>query len=285
MNADRPIQIDLREVLKDKLGPEKAARVPAWLVRSLEKLIRRDELNALLASAHPAEGAEFCRKVLAELQITLRTEGCSNLPPAGSRPLIVSNHPLGGLDGIAMIAWLSEMYPGEHVSFLVNDLLMAIKPLAPVFLPINKHGAQSRKALADIDKALAADGPVVIYPAGLVSRKGRGGRIADLEWKKMFVAKAVEHRRDVVPVFFDGRNSSFFYTFSKIRKALGIKFNLDMLLLPGELVKARGSEFRLIVGKPLSWRQIAASGKPQTAIAAEIRDIVYSLPSQADPCK
>lgn len=98
--------------------------------------------------------------------------------------MFASNHPLGALDGIALISLIGGHYGDSNVRFLVNDLLMNLEPLRNVFLPINKFGAQGRDNARSISAAMASDMQMVQFPAGLVSRLHPGGKIADLEWKK-----------------------------------------------------------------------------------------------------
>lgn len=275
MSSDKPIKINLEAVLAERLG-RRNRYVPRFLVRGLERLICQEQLNSLLASNHPKRGAAFCEGVLTELGVGLEAEGEDRLPASG-RFIVVSNHPLGGLDGMAMIAWLSRRY-GSNVHFVVNDLLMAVEPLRECFVPINKHGAQSRKAASTLDEVLDGDGPVVFYPAGLVSRMGADGAIRDLEWRKAVVAKAIESRRDIVPVHFGGENSRSFYRWARLRKQLGIKFNFEMILLPRELFRAGGKVFRLTCGDTIPWTALRG-GPEATAQAAELREIVYALPA------
>lgn len=273
MPTNRPIQIDVSQVLARKLG-KKARYVPRLLVGAIERLIHQDELNDLLVRNFPRRGAEFCEGVLDTLGVTLKVKEAERLP-ASPRCIIASNHPLGGLDGMSMIAWLRRHY-GRPVHFVVNDLLMAVDPLKECFVPINKHGSQSRGSARLIDEVLAGDDPVVIYPAGLVSRLGRDGRIADLEWRKMVVNKAIESRRDIVPVHFAGENSPSFYRWARRRERLGLKFNFEMVLLPRELFRARGKTFTLTCGEPIPWHSLRG-GIDAAAEAARIRNIVYSL--------
>ncbi len=265
-----PIQIDVNAVLHEKLG-KRASRVPAWLVRRIEKLIRQDGLNELLRHAWPRRGADFCEAVLGRLDVRLDVVHPERLP-AGRRIVIASNHPLGGIDGMALIRYFASVY-GDDLHFVVNDMLRAVEPLNDVFLPINKHGAQSREAIAAIDAAFAGDAPVLVFPAGLCSRR-RGGRVEDLEWHKMFVAKARQYHRDIVPVHFIGRNSPRFYRFASLRERLGIKLNIEMTLLPSEIFRGAGSTYRLVCGQPIPWQSLGADARSE---AARIRKIVNDL--------
>lgn len=268
------IQIDLKKVLASKLG-SKARFVPGPIVRWLERTVCADELNSMLRRYHPKRGAEFCEACLADLDVAVEVENPEMFPPADDRRVImVCNHPLGGLDGIALIAELCRRY-GPGVRFVVNDLLMVVEPLSDVFLPINKHGRQSREAIEEINRVMEGPDPVLIFPAGLVSRLGDDGRIRDLEWHKMFVSKALQYKRDVVPLHFTGQNSQSFYRLARRRKQLGVKFNIEMLYLPRELVASRGKRYKLAVGKRLSWRELM-TGRPEH-VAAWVKELSYAL--------
>lgn len=273
--SDAPMRIDLNAVIRDKTG-RKARFVPKWLVRRLERTICVDRLNKLLADNHPRTGADFCRGVLNDLNVTVHVHNSDLLPPPEQRRVIIAcNHPLGGLDGMALIDYFTSYYGGT-VHFVVNDLLMALKPLNNVFVPINKHGSQSRDALKSLDEALAGDDPVIIFPAGLVSRLGKNGVVADLEWKKTFVNKAVKYSRDIIPAFFSGQNSKFFYKFAQRRKRLGIKFNIEMIYLPREVFRSEGKTFDVYIGPAIPHATLAG-GNRAGETAAHIRDIVYKL--------
>lgn len=268
------MHIDLGAVLRSKLGAKRARRVPRFLVRMLERMICQERLNELLAAAWPREGADFCDAVLREMNVVVEVEGKENLPADG-RAIFVCNHPLGGLDGIAIIDALAKVYgPGLH--FLVNDILMAVEPLGKVFLPVNKHGAQSRQGATELEEALAGPEPLAIFPAGLCSRRDADGRIADLAWRKSFVSMARRSGRPIVPLYFEGRNSNFFYRLARLRKRLGIGFNLEMIRLPRELVRASGAKFRLVCGTPVKIEEL---GPRDAGEAQRIRRLVYSLAS------
>lgn len=273
----RPLlHIDLDGIIRHRLGPRRARLLPRAATRLLENLVCQNRLNQLLSAAWPAEGSAFSEALLRELGISLEVEGAQRIPP-GKRLIFASNHPLGGLDGISLIKVLGEMYGDENVRFLVNDLLMNVAPLADVFLPVNKFGAQGREAAKAINTVYESQKQVAIFPAGLVSRLGDDGLVADLKWQKAFAAKAIEHHRDIVPVRFVALNRSRFYRLARTRTRLGVKVNLEQALLPSELCAAGGSSFRVIFGEPISWESLAASGKAPALIAAEVRARVYSL--------
>src|SRR5690606_37345423 len=124
-----------------------------------------------------------------------------NIPKTGGC-ILAANHPLGGLDGIAFMQAVGQVRP--DMKFLVNDILLNIENFQPLFLPVNKHGSNARAALNMIDDAYASSEATLVFPAGLVSRKLPGG-IADLDWKKRFIAKATKYKQDVIPVHIGGR--------------------------------------------------------------------------------
>lgn len=272
---DGPLVLNLHLILKEKF-PDKSRFVPGFVVTGMEKLIRQKELNEILRITYPHKGWMFSKKVLRHLDIKVDVEGFDKLPE-GRRFMFASNHPLGGLDGITLIAILGEKYGDEGMRFLVNDMLMNVEPLRNVFLPVNKFGAQGREGTIAINKALESDMQILQFPAGLVSRIHPDGRIADLEWQKAFVAKAIQYERDIVPVKFEGLNSGRFYKTAKWRKKLGIKFNLEQILLPSELCKARGKHFKVKFGEPISWESLKESSKSPKAIATELREMVYRM--------
>ena len=273
MESSDIIRIDLDTVLRQRL-PRHYRFIPSPLVRWMERIICQDQLNEMLRVNHGLRGADFCRGVLRHLGITYQVSGMANLPESG-RAIFVCNHPLGGLDGMILIDMLSQRY-GPGVRFVVNDLLMAVEPLSEVFLPVNKHGRQSRTSTAQIDSTFASDAPIIIFPAGLVSRKQKDGSIADLRWRKMFINKAVSTGRDIIPIYFNGQNSSFFYNFAKTRTRLGLKFNIEMVRLPAEIFRCRGAEFTIRVGRPVSASTLKGGAAAQ-AEADAIRSIVYNL--------
>ena len=270
-----PLEINLHTILRERVPRRIGRFIPGLLISGLERVIHQDELNEMLRVTYPSRGSAFSRRILQFLDITVEVEGLDRLP--AKRLMFASNHPLGGLDGIALIAVLGERYGDNGVRFLVNDMLMNVEPLRDVFLPINKYGSQGREAAKAINAAMASEMQILQFPAGLVSRLHDDGTISDLEWQKAFVAKAIEYERDIVPVRFEAVNTSRFYSTARWRKKLGIKVNIEQVLLPGEVCKARGGRFRILFGEPISWQALRDSGKSPKELAAEIRSAVYAM--------
>lgn len=192
----------------------------------------------------------------------------------GKRYVLVANHPLGGVDGLALISLIGKRYGGK-IRFMVNDLLMAVKPLDNIFMPVNKHGRQSRTAAALIDDEYGGDKQMLTFPAGLCSRLHDDGTVADLEWHKHVVVRAIHDQRDVVPVHVDAVNSRFFYRLARWRARLGVKFNIEMLYLPDEMFKKRHSTLGITIGQPIPWQELDQA--TPKAEAARLRNIVYDI--------
>lgn len=154
---------------------------------------------------------------------------------------------------------------------------MTLYGMSPFFIPINKTGKQSRNFPKIIEKGFASDEQLVMFPAGICSRRHKGV-IRDVEWKKAFITKSVETHRDVVPIHFNGRNSNFFYNLSNLCQFFGIKFNVAMMYLADEAFKNRHKTFELTIGKPIPWQTFDHSKTPGQW-AAYVRGIVYKMES------
>jgi putative hemolysin len=251
--------LDVKQVLRSRLK-EKADKIPAFVVNYLIRIIHQDELNHILEVYKDLDGVDFMEALVGYFNVRLTIKNEDNLPSGDKKYIFASNHPLGGFDGICLAYLLGKHYEGK-VKCLVNDLLLAIPNLRSIFAPVNKHGAQSKEAAVKMEEAYKSDYQVITFPAGLCSRKQKGA-IRDLEWKKSFIQKAIEHQRDVVPVYFKGRNSNFFYRLANIRKLLHIKMNFEMLYLPDELFKQKNKSFDVYIGKPIPWQTFDATQKP-----------------------
>ena len=248
MNHEPQI-LDLDKVLAEK-APKIYNKVPRFAINYLKRKIHLDELNEILTIYADKYGVDFMQAVVGYFNLTLETSGLENIQD-GKKYIFVSNHPLGGLDGICLSAVIGERFD-KKIKYVVNDVLYFIKNLQPIFLPVNKYGRQSKQATTSLNEAYESDNQIITFPAGLCSRQ-ENGKIHDLDWKKNFILKAVESRRDVVPVHFEGKNSNFFYRFANIRKRLGIKFNIELILLPDEMFKNKNKSFSITFGEPIPY--------------------------------
>lgn len=269
------LKIDIDKVLRAKAA-KYYRYIPRFVIRKLERIIGQKELNELLYNNRNRSGMDFATGVIDEMNVGVEVRGLENIPSEG-RFIFASNHPLGGLDGLALISHIGKLYDGK-VKFLVNDILMEVKPLSSVFLPINKHGRQQRNSAELINAAYAGDEQMLIFPAGVCSRNFTGKKIEDLKWQKAFVAKAIEYERDIIPVFFDGVNSKFFYRVGRIRKKLGLKLNIEMLYLPSELLKGRNANYTIWIGKPIKYSELKNMKIVESVNM--VREVVYNLKTE-----
>ena len=277
-NNERVKPIYIEQVFKNK-NPRVARMIPGFVYSFLKRLIHQDGINEFIEKYGDRKGLDFADGMMEYLRVTYDVRGEENLPPPEGRYIFASNHPLGGPDGVILISFLGKRYP--DLKFPVNDLLLNLKNLNNIFLPVNKHGAMAREAAAAIEEAYASSCQMIMFPAGLCSRKIKG-KICDLTWQKSFVTKAVQYQRDIVPIFFSGKNSDFFYNLANFRKRIYLKANLEMLWLPDETFKKIGQHFTLYIGKPIPWQSLDKSRKP-LEWAAEIKRQVYELPNLLIP--
>jgi putative hemolysin len=262
--------IVLKELVAEK-NSKLASRLPGFVYGFMNKLLHIREVNEIIRRYGHLQGIPFIEAVLDYFDVKVVHHGEGNLPSSGQF-IFASNHPLGGFDGLMLIKAVSD-HMGKSL-FLVRDELTKIPPLSGLFIPINKFGDQRRSASL-INEAYDSENQILIFPAGLASRKIKG-KIVDLAWQKHFIQKSVEHHRDIVPVFISGKNSRFFYCLANFRKWSGIRVNIEMFLLSDELFKNRGKTFVISFGKPVPW---SSFDRTKTALewAAVIKDIVYQL--------
>jgi len=268
--------IDVQDILLAK-APKIAKRIPSFVVKALSKLIHQDGINQFLKENEDVTGVDFMSRVVDYFHLQYSITGEDNLPDFNSKCIFASNHPLGGADGACLASFLGNRYE-RRIKYIVNDLLYFLKPVQSIFVPINKHGSQARVAAQALNDAFSSSDQIITFPAGLCSRKIKG-KICDLEWKKMLVVKSFEYQRDIIPVFFEAKNSNLFYTIANIRQKLNIKFNIEMLFLPHELFKLRKAKttpFIIHFGKPIPWQTFDSSQSPQQW-TDWVKQTVYNL--------
>ena len=275
MSDEAIFKIDIDGILDSKAG-SKARFVPGFVRTWLKNIAHQDEVNEFLESAGAKQGVPWLDAVMEFLDVTLDIHGLENLPDDsdGRRFTFVSNHPLGGPDGIAIGQILGHRYDGR-IRYLVNDLLMNLHGLAPLCVPINKTGKQSRDFPRLVEAAFGSDNHIIMFPAGLCSRREKG-MIHDLPWNKTFITKSIETQRDVVPIHFGGCNSDRFYRVANIGKRLGLKFNIAMLFLADETFRNRHKTFSVHIGRPIPYQTFQTDKKP-AEWAKWVEEQVYKL--------
>ncbi|WP_046078321.1 GNAT family N-acyltransferase [Halomonas sp. HG01] len=264
--------IDIEGALRDK-APGLAAR-PPWLfgplVAGLRRLVHEREINDFLARHGELGWCEFIDRVFEHLDVgyTLSTRDREQIPETG-RLVVVANHPLGALDGLALLRMVAEVRP--DVSILANDLLLQLAPLSDVIVPVDNLSRRGlRRSLTRLTEALEAERAVIVFPAGEVSRAGPRG-VRDGKWHSGFLHAARRTNAPLLPVHVRGRNSSRFYALTSLRSDLGT------LLLPDEMFRQRGRHIALRVGGPIPLAQFDRDDLTTPVKLKLLRKHVYRL--------
>ncbi len=268
--------IDIEKVIKDK-NPKLLRVMPGFLLRYVKRILHQDEINDFIKRNGHHKSFDFVDDIIREFGATVNIYGIENLPETGGC-IVASNHPLGGLDGIALVQSIGKKR--HDLKFIVNDVLMQLKNLEDIFIGVNKHGKNAAQSIEIINNLYRTDLAIMIFPAGLASRK-QNGIIKDLEWKKTFISRSRQHKRDIIPVFIDGNNTNFFYNFAFWRKRLGVKVNIEMFYLVDEMYKQKGQTINIIFGKPIPYT-VFDKRHSDLAWAQIMKDFVYKLKDNHD---
>jgi putative hemolysin len=271
-NTFKPINI--RELFIKK-NPGLARIMPGFVFRYIHNLLHIDFVNDFILRNGHLKGIAFVDQAVTEFNVKEHIYGLENIPDPG-RFIFASNHPLGGFDSLLLMKYVNKKL--GKLKFLSNDVLMGIPSLSYMFIPVNKHGTNSREVARLLDNAYSSDEQILIFPSGLASRRIKG-KITDLEWKKHFITKSIQYKRDVIPVFIGGRNSDRFYRLANIRKLLRLKWNIEMFLLPDELMRHKNSDIPVYFGKPIPYQTFDKS-KSHLEWAKWVKEQVYQLPLQ-----
>ncbi|MGQ0827270.1 MAG: 1-acyl-sn-glycerol-3-phosphate acyltransferase [Bacteroidota bacterium] len=266
--------IDVEKAIAGK-NPALLKILPGFLLRYIKRTIHQDELNEAVNRNIHLHHIDFVNAGMEEFNVHLKVEGDENIPKQGGI-IMAANHPLGGLDGIAFMK-VAGRYR-KDIRFLVNDLLMAFENLRSILVPVNKHGRNTSSYMERIDKVYSSDECLLIFPAGMVSRRQPGKGIQDLVWKKSFISKAIQYQKNIVPVYIGGKNSNFFYNLAYWRKVIGIKSNIEMFYLADEMYKQKGKTITFTFGEPISW-QTFTKDKSAEYWAEKMKQHVYALGS------
>lgn len=262
------------EVLVDGLLPgfkHRQKRLYQATISLLKRLLHQDEINRFIHSHQHMEGLEFLDAVLDhfDFKYSISNRDRNNIPATG-KVIIVANHPLGSLDGLAIVKMVSEIRP--DVKIVATTLLSQIKPLENLFLSVDNFDAQTSQItnMKKIMATLKQEQAVIMFPTGEVSRIRPQG-IRDGKWKSGFVRLAYRTDAPVVPVFIHGRNSTLFYSMSTLYKPLGT------LMLVKEMFNKQDQEISFKVGKTIQASTIKAMELTPKQVAKRMRKQVYRL--------
>ena len=264
------LQIDIDKILQEK-SPKLKFWIPKFIVTWFKNFIHQDEMNRVLREGNNLNGVEFAQYVIDVMGSKITFVGLENIPKTGGC-IVASNHPLGGLDGMALMVGVSKVR--DDFKFLANDILMHISPLKDHFIPVNKLSKNSKNRLSLISNEYKSNKAILVFPAGLCSMK-INGKIVDLPWQKSVISKSIEHQLPIVPTFIEGENSKMFYRVANFRKFLSLKFNIEMLMLPDELHKQKGKAITVYFGKPIDYTKF--SKKKIWADAQQLKNFVYQI--------
>lgn len=270
-SAENKKFIDVDSIFRDK-NPGLYRFLPRFLLSYLKKVVHQDEINDFINRHGHRQELDFVDAIIDEFQVNVKVKGLENVPPSGGC-VIAANHPLGGLDAMALVQMVGRKR--KDIKFIVNDILLQLKNLKGIFTGVNKHGKNTAEVYSGLDDLYASGQAVLIFPAGLVSRK-QNGHIRDLDWKKSFVTRARKNDLPVVPVFIEGKNSSFFYNLSRFRGKLGIKANIEMLYLADEMYRQKNQTITIIFGKPIAPNHFDKS-KTDQEWAQIVKEHVYCI--------
>jgi len=237
----------------------------------LKKLVHQDEINHFIETNKHLEGLEFNDAVLEHFQFTFRVSNKDRLRiPDQGRVIIVANHPIGSLDGLALLKMVSEIR--TDVKIVATTMLSHIDPLSKLFISVDNLSRKAchRDSLRQIVDALESEQAVIMFPTGEVSRIRPNG-VRDGKWKTGFLNLARKSNAPIVPVHIDAKNSALFYSLSSIYKPLGT------MMLVNEMFNKRDGEISFRIGKPIPWESIDNLKLPKRTIAKRMRKQVYLL--------
>jgi len=266
-----PVQIDIEKIFRGK-NPGLARLIPGFIFRWIKKTLHQDEINGFLQNETATTGVAFACNILQAFGVHHDSDGHEHLPAEGGA-IVAANHPLGGMDGMILLCQTARIR--QDITFIVNDVLLNLPQFNDVFIGVNKIGTKGREQLKKIEEMYASDRLVLIFPAGLCSRKVRGV-IQDLTWNKAFISRAIKYQKPVIPVHVTGKNSNWFYNLANFRKRIGLKANLEMFYLPDEMFKQKNKKIHVRYGRPIPWTTFD-NRYSQHEWAQLLRSYVYTL--------
>jgi putative hemolysin len=264
--------VDVEKALADK-NPKLLKLLPGFVLNYIKRTVRQDDINSIIYRNKDKRGLDFVNHGLEEMGVNITYSGLENIPNTGG-VYLAANHPLGGLDGAAFVKTVGMVR--DDMKFFVNDILMQVKNMSDIFVPVNKFGKNGEDYRSKFEEIYKSEKALLIFPAGMVSRRQEKKKVRDLIWKRSIIQKAIEYQKRIVPVYIHASNSKRFYNLGYYRKKLGIKANVEMFYLPDEMFKQRGKTIHFEIGKPIPASQWDESKKPEEWVQW-LKDKVYSL--------
>lgn len=268
--------IDIKEVIASK-NKSLARWIPGPFMNYIKRILHEEDINNFLKKNGDLYGVDFCDAVIEEYEISYEVISEENIPREGGC-IFVSNHPLGGMDAMAVVSAMRDIR--TDIVFIVNDILLNLKNMEGMFIGVNKVGKNRKESLRKVDELFGTDKAIFVFPAGLVSRRHHG-EIRDLEWKKTFITRARKYKQPILPVFVDGRLTDFFYKVANFRKFLGLSVNIEMFYLVNELYKQSGIHVPIVFGEVIHPEELT-SEKSDKEWAQIIKDKTYNLAAKIE---
>ncbi len=217
-----------------------------WL---LMKILRISRLNKIYDKHKNKTDVDFLNAILNEVQIqfSIPEKDIKKIPKEGAF-ITISNHPLGGIDGILLLKLLLEKRPDYKI--IANFLLHKIEPLKPYVMPVNpfEDRKDAKSSIAGIKGALMhlrSGFPLGIFPAGEVSTYKEDKIIVDKAWEQGAIKLIYKAKVPIIPIYFHAKNSRLFYVLSKWSATL------RTAKLPSELLSQRKREIKIRIGDPI----------------------------------
>ncbi len=264
--------INVQKMIKKKYPKLKNNKIiKSAIDKFANAIIHQEQINNFLAHNSHLGSFEFIENALDELSFTytISNKDIQNIPATG-RVVIIANHPLGGLDALALIKAISSIR--KDVKIIANDFLKTITPLQPIIIDINNFkNRQSKQAINKIYETLNAEEALIIFPAGEVSRATPKG-VRDGYWYKSFLKFASRTSSPILPIFIGGKNSKTFYSVSAINKPL------STLLLSNEMFKQKGKEIEIVIGEIIPYENIYPKSIAKEELLSLYKRHLYGLP-------
>jgi len=263
--------IDVEQIIKDTYPNLKLAEDNKLVLNILKKVLHEDACNQVISKNQHLSGYDFLDKLLRDLNFSYQVSAQSlkNIPAEG-RLLIIANHPIGTLDGLALVKLVHEVRP--DVRIVANQLLLNVEPLQSVFLPVDVLSDQKSiiNAFKTMLAALKNEEAIIIFPAGEVSRITPLG-IRDGEWQTGFIKLAQKTRSNILPIHVQAKNSALFYSMSTLYKPLGT------LMLFREMFNKTNQVIKFTVGSPIPYSAIAEDTHTDKQLSQRFRQHVLNL--------
>ncbi|MDF1882988.1 GNAT family N-acetyltransferase [Sulfurimonas sp. SAG-AH-194-C21] len=263
--------IDIEMMIKKKYPKLQNNKIIKGAIKKFSNaIVHQSEINNFIEDNSHLGAFEFIDNALEELNFSYTTSSSDieNIPATG-RVVIVSNHPLGGLDAFALIKLIRSIR--SDIKIVANDFLTAISPLKEIIININSFkNRQDKASIHKIYESLHAEEALIIFPAGEVSRARPSG-IKDGAWKKSFLKFASKTDAPILPVFIGGKNSTTFYSVSALNKKLSI------LLLANEMFLQKNKEINIIVGEIIPKENIQPKSIQKETLVKLYKKHTYGL--------